>query len=132
MVQTNNTTLVNYLNHQWSTKSSAALSEASLTLWWAELNSPTLLAVNGWDVDFLHWETFDPGEWSVLLTIFLQICRRWGFLDIDPFYILSQSQASRIRIQSSQLQNSCGACDRHSFWGIRSSLLFVPSFFLVS
>lgn len=75
--------MVANLNHQVGARSFASLSEASQNLQWVELNVPTLLVVNipgvdNWAVDFLSWETFDPGKWS-----------RVGVPRCGPFHVAS-------------------------------------------
>lgn len=89
-IQTDNTTAVAYLNHQGGTKSSAAFREASRILRWAELHVPALSAVHipgvdNWIADFLSRETVDPGEWALHPEVFLLLCQRWGFPDVDLF-----------------------------------------------
>ncbi|XP_040286209.1 dynein heavy chain 8, axonemal [Bufo bufo] len=89
-IQTDNSTAVAYLNHQGGTRSVMALREASRILRWAETHVPVLSAmhipgVDNWAADFLSRQLVDPGEWSLHPEVFLQLCHRWGTLDVDLF-----------------------------------------------
>ncbi|CAJ0967008.1 unnamed protein product [Ranitomeya imitator] len=89
-VQTDNTTVVAYLNHQGSTRSRSLMNTATDILKVAEAHFCSLSAVHirgelNAEADYLSCHSLRQGEWVLNRRVFNQIVDLWGLPVIDLF-----------------------------------------------
>ncbi|XP_068094587.1 uncharacterized protein [Hyperolius riggenbachi] len=90
LIQTDNSSVVAYLNRQGGTRSASLWSQTQRIMSWAEQWTCSLKAIHlkgsrNCMADFLSRETLLQDEWSLHQEVFQEILQKWGSPDIDLF-----------------------------------------------